>query len=53
MGITTINDGVWYGVLIIGETTLIPYRICENVIERANKHYRNSKPPGRKFTGTR
>jgi hypothetical protein len=51
MAISTVGDGFWYGALIVAETVALPYRLCECVIDRANKQYQKYKP-SRRFTGT-
>lgn len=42
-------DGLWYGILIISEVVILPYRVGNDIVERANKTYKQYKPgkPGR------
>ena len=39
-----VPDGLWYGVLIISEIGLIPCRVGYDIVERANKTYKDYKP---------
>jgi hypothetical protein len=43
------GDGLWYGILIISEVVILPYRVGNDIVERANKTYKQYKPgkPGR------
>ena len=45
-----VADGMWYSTLIVSEIFIIPFRVGNDIIERANKHYKKYKP-GTKFTG--
>jgi len=47
----TVPDGMWYGILIITEIIIVPYRIGYDVVERANKTYKKYKP-GKTVRGT-
>jgi hypothetical protein len=39
-----VSDGMWYGILIISEIVILPYRIGNDIVERANKTYKDYKP---------
>jgi len=46
------GDYLWYGVLIVSEVLILPLRVGYDVVERANKTYKNYKP-GNQCTGLR
>jgi hypothetical protein len=45
-----VADGMWYSILIVSEVFIILCRIGNDIIERANKNYKQYKPDN-KFTG--
>jgi hypothetical protein len=45
---TSVPDGIWYGMLIISEVIVIPCRIGYDIVERANKTYNKYKPGNRR-----
>jgi hypothetical protein len=45
---TSVPDGMWYGMLIISEVIVIQCRIGYDIVERANKTYNKYKPGNRR-----
>jgi hypothetical protein len=45
---TSVPDGMWYGMLIISEVIVIPCRIGYDIVERTNKTYNKYKPGNRR-----
>jgi hypothetical protein len=43
------GDYFWYGILIVSEVMILPARVGYDIVERANKTYKNYKPgtPGK------
>jgi hypothetical protein len=45
------GDYLWYGILIVSEVIILPYRVGNDILERANKTYKQYKP-GKQGRGT-